>query len=462
MALNFQVSEATAAQRRFPLYLVDATDGITPETGEAAGQPQISKNGAAFANTSATLTAIGNGSYYVELTAGELDTLGMVTIRFKSANTAEFSLTGQVVSFDPYDATPPVDVTTWNGTAVVAPNTAGVPVIDLIRIVGGLVPTPTTAGVPDVNVERWLDTLVTLSATSTKPEVDINSISDDATAANNMEADYDGTGFNKSNSEIGTVAVNTDMRGTENAALASVLGTLADAAADGDPTAADTAMQYIKQLINILIGTTGIVSFPASAAPANGVSIAEVLREVFDDVTGLNGDAMRGTNSAALASVATEPRLAELDAGNLPTDIANVQSDTDDIQTRLPAALVGGAMDGDVSNIQTNVIDADALNVDAVQEITRAINPQVNIAFDDITFLMVDSTNHNPNTGLTVSGERSLNGGAFAAVTGSIAEISDGIYQLDASAADMNGAMIIFRFFEGTSDDTFYIIKTAA
>jgi hypothetical protein len=33
---------------------------------------------------------------------------------------------------------------------------------------------------------------------------------------------------------------------------------------------------------------------------------------------------MRGTDSAALASVATEARLAELDAGNLPTDIAAI------------------------------------------------------------------------------------------------------------------------------------------
>ena len=332
-------------------------------------------------------------------------------------------------------------------------------------------------------MERWLDTLVTLSATSTKQEVDVNSISDDAPAADNLELDYDGTGFDKANSEIGTVAVNTDMRGTDgvdtatmrgtdSAALAAVVGALADVAADGDPTAVDTVMQYVKQLINILIGTDGIVSFPAAASPANGVSLAEVIRAAFDDVTGLNGDVMRGTDDAALATVATELRLAELDGVNLPTDIANVQSDTDDIQTRLPVSLIGGAMDGDISNIQadvignseiaTDAIGSDELALSAIQEISRAINPQVNTAFDDITFLMVDSTNHNPNTGLTVSGERSLNGGAFAAVTGTIAEISDGIYQLDASMADMNGAMIIFRFFEGSSDDTFYLIKTAA
>jgi len=99
-----KLSEATAARRRVYLHLVDATDGISPETGEATGQPQISTNGAAFTNTSATLTAVGNGLYYVELTAGELGTLGFIAIRYKSANTAEFQTICQVVAFDPFAA----------------------------------------------------------------------------------------------------------------------------------------------------------------------------------------------------------------------------------------------------------------------------------------------------------------------------------------------------------------------
>lgn len=97
---TFTLSEGTAARRRFFLHLVDATDGITPETGEAAGQPQVSKNGAAFGNTSATLTAVANGLYYVELTAAELDTLGKVIVRYKSANTAEFQDIGMVFTLD--------------------------------------------------------------------------------------------------------------------------------------------------------------------------------------------------------------------------------------------------------------------------------------------------------------------------------------------------------------------------
>ncbi len=84
----------------------------------------------------------------------------------------------------------------------------------------------------------------------------------------------------------------TPMRGTENAALASVLGALADAASDGDPTSTDTIMQYAKQLINILVGSDGVTTFPAEAAPGDGVSLAEVLRAVHADVTGIAGNSM--------------------------------------------------------------------------------------------------------------------------------------------------------------------------
>jgi len=100
----FVKDEATAARRRFPIYLVDATDGITPETGEEGGQPQVSKNGGAWGNTSATLTAIGNGAYYVELTAGELDTAGNIQVRYKSAATAEFNAPADVTVLNVHDA----------------------------------------------------------------------------------------------------------------------------------------------------------------------------------------------------------------------------------------------------------------------------------------------------------------------------------------------------------------------
>lgn len=98
MSRLFTRNEATAAVRRFPVYLVDATDGITPETGEVGGQPQISKAGGPWVNTSNLLVALGNGAYYVELTAAELDTLGIIQVRYSSAETAEFNMDGEVLA----------------------------------------------------------------------------------------------------------------------------------------------------------------------------------------------------------------------------------------------------------------------------------------------------------------------------------------------------------------------------
>jgi len=64
----------------------------------------------------------------------------------------------------------------------------------------------------------------------------------------------------------------------------------------------------------------------ASAQHAFDLDTASV-PQTADHTAGISAiptTAMRGTDSAALASVCTETRLAELDAGNLPTDIAAI------------------------------------------------------------------------------------------------------------------------------------------
>jgi hypothetical protein len=102
-----QQSEATAAQRRILVYLVDATDGHTPETGItfSVGDIKVSKNGAAEANHAGTVTELAGGIYYYEAAAAELDTVGYLTIRFIKTGVRTFVALCQVVPFDPYDAT---------------------------------------------------------------------------------------------------------------------------------------------------------------------------------------------------------------------------------------------------------------------------------------------------------------------------------------------------------------------
>ena len=97
-----------------------------------------------------------------------------------------------------------------------------------------------------------------------------------------------------------------------------------------------------------------------------------------------------GERAAAIAADAigaselAADAVAEIQSG-LATSaaLATVQADTDDIQTRLPVALVGGRMDSSVGAmvagiitaavIATGAVDADALATDAGQEIADRI-----------------------------------------------------------------------------------------
>lgn len=133
-------NQATATKRRVEFYCVDATDGITAETGEAGGQPQISTNGtAAWTNTGiGTLTAIGNGHYYADLTQAAVATAGnRIFTRYKSANTAECVADFvRVIAVDLDSttlglATLAANVLQWNSSNVAAPATAGYPSVTI-------------------------------------------------------------------------------------------------------------------------------------------------------------------------------------------------------------------------------------------------------------------------------------------------------------------------------------------
>src|SRR6266850_3583569 len=100
------VNTAIASYRRI-YFDLRAADGLTAATAEAAGQPQISSDGAAWTNTGiGTLIAIGNGRYYADLTQATVVTAGtLIQTRYKSANTVETpGDTVAVVAYNPYDS----------------------------------------------------------------------------------------------------------------------------------------------------------------------------------------------------------------------------------------------------------------------------------------------------------------------------------------------------------------------
>ena len=127
--------------------------------------------------------------------------------------------------------------------------------------------------------------------------VDVTKISGDSTAAVNLEADYDGTGYNKPASTIGTTTTNTDMRGTDSAALATVCteARLAELDAANIPSDVDaipaavwaealdgayTAKQILQILAAVLAGKSDITETSAGVATVDFRDLADTLNRV--------------------------------------------------------------------------------------------------------------------------------------------------------------------------------------
>lgn len=81
--MQFLQSQSTSALRRIPFKVVDETS-LSPEDATgltfSAAEIQVSKNGATAANSAGSVAEVGNGNYYYQATAGELDTLGFLAI----------------------------------------------------------------------------------------------------------------------------------------------------------------------------------------------------------------------------------------------------------------------------------------------------------------------------------------------------------------------------------------------
>lgn len=140
--------------------------------------------------------------------------------------------------------------------------------------------------------------------------------------------------------------------------------------------------------------------------------------------------------------------------GKIDTIDANVDSILDDTGTAgvVVASVGSGAISS--SSFAAGAIDTAAVAAGVVGGIDK------NATFSNFMFVMRDSTNHDPATGLTITATRSIDAGAFGAAAGTVAEIGNGVYQFDAAAADTNGDVITWRFSATGADDTFFTFRT--
>lgn len=255
----YPLKQSTAAT--IPIFVHDVAGDAVTGLVDAGFTKRISKNGGAFAAMTVTITEMENGFYSVPISASHSDTLGVLTMLFTHGSAKQINLQYRVSARLPDDMAFPnvsgrgVDVDATGGVEI-TPNQA----VDVAQWNGSNVAAPTIAGVPEVDLTH--------------------------------------------------------------------IGGVAQSAADLKDFADD--------------------GYDPATNKVQGV--------VLVDTTTANTD-MRGTESAALASVATEARLAELDAANLPADLDAVLVDTADMQPRVVAIEVdtGTTLQADIATAQADL-----------------------------------------------------------------------------------------------------------
>jgi len=312
---------------------------------------------------------------------------------------------------------------------------------------------------------------------------------------------------------VDTTSTNTDMRGTDSAALASVAteARLAELDAAKLPATTDrneTALAFISGDTAAILADTNQMQgkLPTNNFMGSSVttdkdgeidSILAESRHISGDLVIVSGDTaailvdtnqMQGklpTNNFMGSSVTTD-KDGEIDSilaesrhisGDLVIvsgDTAAILVDTNQMQGKLPTNNFMGSSvttdkDGEIDSIlaESRHISGDLVIVSGDTVAIKAKTDNLpegikkNTAYSNFQFFMRDTSDHvSAKTGLSVSSNRSIDGGAFASTANSPSEISNGFYKIDLDAADLNGDTISFRFSATGADDTAITIIT--
>lgn len=145
---------------------------------------------------------------------------------------------------------------------------------------------------------------------------------------------------------------------------------------------------------SMVVDAAGLVDSNAVKVGPTGAGTAQTAGDVIGDTNDIQarlpaalvGGRMDSSVGAMAANVQTAASTAadfvtELQSG-LATSaaLATVQADTDNIQTRLPAALVGGRMDSSVEAMAANVMTSAATAADYVTELQSGLSTAAALA----------------------------------------------------------------------------------
>lgn len=357
-------------------------------------------------------------------------------------------------------------------------------------------------------------------------DVNVKAISEDTAAADNCEADYDGTGYvggtivkQADVTKIGGVAqsatdlkdladtgydpsthkiqgvvltdtctTNTDVRGTDNAATEAkqdIIDTNVDSILEDTGTTLENRCIAIEADTGE-IGTAGAgltdlggmsTGMKAEAqVEANDALIANNLDHLMKTATGSADMSTEVVDNTALSRVLangdTSAFVPSTDSlQNIRDAQVTIDTVVDTLNNHLISPVYGLALiknnlatvDGIVDSILVDTGTTLDNLIDAIKAMTDNLPSAVkkNTALNNFTFPMVLSSDHaTAATGKTLTAERSIDGGAFAACANSASEISAGAYKINLATTDLNGNVILLKFAETDCDTRFILILT--
>ncbi|MGE4074976.1 MAG: hypothetical protein AB7F22_05455 [Reyranella sp.] len=386
--MTIRLKQNTASQE-VPLgYFLDSTDGNTEETGLTIANTDIKlwKNGATtLANkNSGGATHISNGIYYAVLDATDTNTLGPLVIFVHVTGALPVRLECEVLAANVYDSLVgggdllQVDTTQVGGTA----QTAGDIIADTNDIQGRL-PAALVGGRIDANVGAMGTDVLTSTALAASAVTEIQSGLATSAAVAAVQADTDDI-----QSRLPAALVGGRMDASVGAMAANTL------------TASALATDAVDEIVDAvwdepLVGhaTAGSTGAALSAAGSAGDPWSTPLPGAYGagtagNIIGNNLDAavstrLAGASYTAPLDAAGTRSAVGLASANLDTQLSGIQSDTNDIQTRIPAALVAGRMDASVGAMAANVVTASAVAADAVTEIQSGLATAASLATVD-------------------------------------------------------------------------------
>jgi len=213
-----------------------------------------------------------------------------------------------------------------------------------------------------------------------------------------------------------------------------------------------------------LTAATNITSDGGIITVASGVASANAVQISGDATAANNLEAMLDGTGGVSLTLSTLTATTNAIAWNASWD-AEVQSEVEDGLNNLGyTTTVSGRIDAAITTRLAPTNAGRTLTVDT-DGMVGANNLAIakNTALANFEFPLFSSSDHvTPTAGLTVTAQRSIDGGAFASCVNAVSEVSNGVYKISLAASDLNGDVITLRFTATGADAQLFTLVTQA